>query len=1609
MTNNPSYETALALVGMSGRFPGAQDVETFWRNIAGGVKAIRFFSDEELLTAGTDPDLLRRPNYVKAGAIVEDIERFDASFFGFTPREAEVMDPQHRLFLECAWEALECAGYSPETYQDSIGVFAGSAISTYLLDHIYPNPEVINHVSRLQVSIGNDRDSLASTVSYKLNLRGPSLAVQTFCSTSLVAVHLACQSLLNYECDIALAGGVAITLPQLSGYLYEEGGILSPDGECRTFDARGRGSVMGNGLGVVTLKRYQEAIEDGDYIYAVVLGSAFNNDGSQRVSYTAPGLDGQTGVIAEALGQAGVDIETISCIEAHGTATELGDTVELAAMMKAFATKTRKKQFCAIGSVKPNVGHLDRAAGVTGLIKTALALQHKQLPPSLNFESTSTDIDLENSPFYVNTHLREWDSSGTPRRAGVSSFGLGGTNVHMILEEAPERELSGPSRPWQLLLLSAKTETALQTLTSNLATHLKAHKEISLPDVAYTLHTGRNIFNYRRAVICRNREETIASLDSADPRFVFTLQEPYRDRPVAFLFPGLGEQYIGPARELYAQEPVFREAMRRCGSFLKEHFDLDIDELLSLSEKLAVNSSDTHPGSFNGHGQHASVDLRSMLGRNGKNGYSASTTDERLKQTAVAQPVLFVIEYALAQLFVHWGIRPSAMLGYSLGEYVAACLSGVLSLEDTLTLVTQRARLIQDLPHGAMVAVALPEKDVQTYLRREQQISLAAVNAPGTCVLAGPVEAIERLEKSFTQQEIACFRVETTHAFHSTMLESLREPLTALAQSVHPRPPEIPYISNVTGTWITNEQATDPAYWAEHMCRTVQFADGVTRLLENPDWLLLEIGPGQSLCSFVKLHPRCGRERLSLVLPSLPSVYDRQSNQAFLLMTLGKLWLAGVTVDWAGFYAHEHRYRQPLPTYPFERQRYWVEAKNRLSQAKLAGQATVPDQGKQAVSTATIGIDSELERIPDITDWFFLPSWKLTLSPSLFTSTDFWAEEHCWLAFVDTHNVNFRIVNHLRERGQRVITVLSGTTFGKRDEDTYTVCPTRRVDYESLFKDLRSRGKIPEHIVHLWTVSQPGEFNVHETLDRGYYSLLALAQVLGDLGLKDTYDISIISNEIQRVTGNEQLCPEKAAVIGPCRVIPQEYANMRCRSIDITLCAPDSAQEQALLNGLVEELVSESRDMIVALREGQRWVQIFEPVPLDGLGRHMPRIRERGVYLITGGLGGIGLAMAQYLAHTAQARLILTSRSGLPPREEWTTILETQGDMQGIGRQIRIVQELETNGTEVLVLAADVANETSMRVAIQQAQARFGVINGVLHTAAVPGVGLMQLKTPETAHHVLAPKIMGTLVLERVLGDLSLDFLALFSSMTSITGGGPGQVDYCAANAFLDAYACQHRTEHGMTVAIDWGEWQWNAWEDGLTGYDTAAQTFFRAHRQAFGISFEEGTEAFKRILSYSLPQVIVSTQDFRAFAELSKQFTAASILQRTQEGRQNQEMHPRPSLSRPYIEPRNELEKHITTVWEELLGISPVGIEDNFFDLGGNSLIGTELIARLRQAIHAEELAAHVLYEAPTVSALAQVVERGRTTVAVEEWQDRSQRRREGLRHRLREPGHAR
>ncbi|ASC71043.1 Polyketide synthase [Halomicronema hongdechloris C2206] len=1543
MGNIETYESVegIAVIGMAGRFPGAKSIEEFWQNLCDGVESISFFTDEELIASGIGASVLNDPHYVKAGAVLDDIEFFDASFFDINPREAEVTDPQHRIFLECAWEALENAGYDTTRCRNRIGVYAGTGINNYLPFDISRDP--MGSAQCYQTLIGNDKDFLTTRISYKLNLKGPSVTVQTACSTSLVSTTLACQSLLNYQCDVALVGGISIRVPQKIGHLYQEEGVLSADGHCRAFDAKAQGTVLGNGVGTVVLKRLEDAIADGDCIHAVIKGSAINNDGSGKVGYTAPSVEGQTEVIAEALALAEIESETVSYIETHGTGTSLGDPIEIAALTKVFRGSTDKKGFCAIGSVKTNVGHLDTAAGVTSLIKTVLALKHKQIPPSLNFKEPNPEIDFANSPFYVNTQLSEWKVNETPRRAGVSSFGIGGTNAHLILEEAPSVETSSSFRPWQLLLLSAKTSSALETATTNLGDHLQQHSELNLADVAYTLQVGRRQFDHRRAVVCQDLQDAIAALQNPKRVLTSSIQDT-GTRSVAFMFTGLGPQYVNMGRELYQCQPTFREHVEHCCKILRPLLGLDLITVLYPDQD---ESSDDTGADLAQSG----IDLRQMLGRSEEPVNAAS---QQLNQTWLTQPALFVIEYALAQLWQAWGVRPRAMIGYSIGEYVAACLAGVLSLEDALMLVARRAQLIQSLPSGAMLAIPLSEQEVQPLLG--ENLSLSAINGSSLCVVAGATDAIDELENQLTQQGLACRRLATSHAFHSHMMASMVDSFSRLVKTIRFKPPQIPYISNVTGTWITAAEATNPDYWTQHLCQPVRFADGVSQLWQKYTPALLEVGPGQTLSSLALQCLENQQVTDKVVLPSLRYTYDRQSDVAFLLNTLGQLWLAGILIDWSGFYINERRHRLPLPTYPFERQRYWIE----------------PQKPGNPVNSGASNSQQKL----DITEWFHIPSWKRAAPPVPFESGKWGNRKQPWLVLVDRCGVGSQLVKQLEKECQDIIIVGIGEEFRKLNQQEYTINPGKRDDYDTLLCELHFSNKIPKSIVHLWTITaneqaEPGLESWEQIQSLSFYSLLFLAQALGEQGIDDPLHIDIISNNLQELTDTDDICPEKATLLGPCRVIPQEYSNITCRSIDITLPQSGTRQWQQLIDQLFSELAAPTADKVIAYRGNRRWVQCFEPLPVAGKTLRTAKLRQGGVYLITGGLGGLGLAIAQHLAKTVQAKLVIIERSGLPPKTEWEQWLSNHEEDNPVSIKIKKVQAMEEFGAEVLVIKADVTHLEQMQGMVDRVRDRFGEIHGIIQTTPPIGASIIQLKTTESAASILNFKVKGAMVLDAVLKDTQLDFLVLFSSINAITGG-LGQVDYSAGNAFLDAFAHYNFYRRNIhTVSINW---------DPGPGHNLQAavspeiQAGLRQMRERYGIEFKKGIAALWHILSSQQPQVVVSTRNLQTLFEENEVLAAASLLENL-EKRHPQSTQLRPNLKTAYVAPRNETECKIAELYQELLGVDRIGIHDNFFDVGGNSLIGIQLLSRLRQEFQVE-LSLRFIFEAPSVAELALIIE---------------------------------
>ncbi|EAU62811.1 oxidoreductase, short chain dehydrogenase/reductase family [Stigmatella aurantiaca DW4/3-1] len=1479
---------AVAIVGMAGRFPGAADVESFWQHLIQGAEGIRAFTDEELLARGVPPALLSREHFIKAGAVLEQVDTFDASLFGYSPREAALMDPQHRIFLECAWEALERSGQWPDT-ERSTGVFAGTSMSTYLLFNLLTHRELIDAGDTFQVMIGNDKDFLATRVSYNLDLRGPSVNIQTGCSTSLVAVHHACQALLSYQCDVALAGGVSVDVPQRTGYIHEPRGIASPDGHCRPFDAQGQGTVFGSGVGVVVLKRLEDALASRDSIHAVILGTAINNDGSTKVGYTAPSPEGQAEVIARALAVAGVPARSIGYVEAHGTGTLLGDPVEVSALTRVFRAETADTGFCGLGSVKSNIGHLDAASGVAGLIKATLAVEHGALPPTLHFRQPNPNIDWERSPFVVNGSLTPWKKDQGPRRAGVSSFGIGGTNAHAVLEQAPPPPSTGPSRPWKVLPVSAHSGQALQALTHRLRTHLATHPGQDLSDVAYTLQVGRKALPYRQILVCREREEAHAVLESGDPERLLTRQSRAASRTVAFMFPGGGAQYVNMGRELYETEPSFRRHLETCASLLKRTG-------LSLLEAL----------------------------------YPSGEASSRLTRPSVALPALFCLEYALAELWKEWGVVPEALMGHSMGEYTAACQAGILSLEDGLALVCERGRLFEQLPPGAMASVPLPEEAVRPFLG--PRVSLAAINGAAQCALAGDEEAIEALLRQLQAQGIEGRRIHIDVAAHSHLVDPILPAFASFVSRLKLKPPTVPIVSCVTGTWMTPEEATRPDYWVRHLRQPVRFGQGVATLAELPCQILLEVGPGRTLSSLARL--RMGHEADVTVLASLRGPREEGSDAQHLLTTLGRLWMEGVPVSWKHFSAHEQRRRVQLPTYPFERQRHWMEPR------ALAPSTPPP-----------------LERQPHAADWFYLPSWKRSLVRAPLPGPQ------RWLLVTDGQDLDSLLAKRLRRDGHSVTVAIAGSQAQRTAEDTYEVVPGSRASYAELLTLLEKAGRSPERIAFLRPLAScgPGPEGERKALEVAFHEPLALGQALAELPDSPPRHLVIVSSGVQAVGGHEPLHPEKAALLGICRVLPQELPHLTCKSVDVTP-PTDEALLALLVEQLAQELTGPSSNATLAWRGVHRWEQSYESLSLPPPATPAP-LRPQGTYLITGGLGGLGLVLAEHLARAVQARLVLVGRTPVPERQQWEALAALPGT-DPLGSKLRKLLEFEALGARVLALSADTADATHMEEVLHRARAEFGELHGVIHAAGVPAGGLSQLRTREATEEILRPKVHGARVLDRLLNGTPLDFFLLCSSLTAVAGDF-GQVDHCAANAFLDAFA-QKRAAEGARHIMSLG---WDTWREvgqAVTTALPAGLEHLREQMLAHALSPQEGVDVFGRALAHLQPHLVVSTRPLPSVLARSP-----SLLQELAGAGA-----PSPSTSPPpaTLSSVDEVESLLGDIWRRLLGISHVHAHDNFFELGGNSLIGLKLVAEIKQRMGLEFPIVQ-LFKKPTLGGMARLL----------------------------------
>lgn len=1354
-----SAENDIAIVGMAAHLPGAGDVQTYWRNLRDGVRSIRQVSEVELLAAGEARHVLARPDYVPYAAPLDQFDHFDAEFFGFSPKDAAIMDPQHRQFLEVIWEALENAGHMPEDFAGPIGVFGGCGMGSYFYFNICSNPDLVQDVGMFLLRhTGNDKDFLTTRASHVFNLTGPSVNVQTACSTSLVAVHYAVQSLLTGESDMAIAGGVTIELPQNRGYIYKDGEILSPDGECHAFDHRAQGTVFGSGAGAVVLRRLSDAIADGDHIWGVIKGTAINNDGSSKAGYLAPSVDGQSAAIVEAQAVAGVAPVTVGYIECHGTGTYLGDPIEVAALTEAFQQGGAQGEgFCRIGSVKTNIGHLDTAAGVASLIKTTLALHHGQIPPSLGYEKPNPVIGFEGSPFVVNDRLTDWPRGTAPRRAGVNSLGVGGTNAHVVLEEAPVAAVSGISDfPFQPLVISARSKVALDEAAQNLADHMEARPDQPLADVAFTLRHGRRAFEQRRVIVASSHAEAAATLRANDPRRVFN-HKPVGDAPdVVFMFPGGGAQYAGMARDLYETEPVFRDWMDRGLEVLQAKLDYDIRKVwLPEPEQEAA-------------------------------------ADARLKQPSVQLPLIMIVEYALAQLWMSWGVKPAALVGHSMGENTAACVAGIMRFEDCIGLVHLRGTLFDTVPAGGMLSVGLPADALRPLLGAA--LDLGAVNGPALSVASGPQAALDALQVELQAREIEFQRIPIDIAAHSRMLEPILQRFGDYLRSIPLSVPNIPVMSNRTGERLTDAQATDPEYWVAHLRGTVHFADCIATLADDAPKgqgrVFLEVGPGKGLGSLAGQHANVTP---NAVIGSLRHPQDQVADDAYFMAMLARMWAVGVAIDWDQVWGGVPRNRVPLPSYAFQRSRYFIE----------------PGKGAQDQAEA----DLWPLRSDNIDSWGYRPAWVPRLAECDVDLDDLAglpAED--WLVFEDDAGLGAAVTARLRAANQRVITVRPADAFARAGDDGYLLAPEQgRQGYDLLIRDLVERGRMPARIAHLWQVTKsrsfrPGSSFFHRTQEQGFYSLLFLAQALAEENA--VAHISVITSDAAQVRAEALGDPDKSTIMGPARVIPREVPGMTCAVLDIRLPAASKKRGEGvddLAMRVLEDLLAAPANTVAALRGAKRFALEFKATPLAQVEDDALPLHEDGVTLITGGFGGIGLSIAGALIARGQRRVVLMARSGLPPRARWEALTRSSLNDATVQR-IRAVQALEAKGGEVLVIQADVSNIEDMREAVSQAEAAFGKITAVIHAAGVIHDAPLLTKSLTEIEDVFTPKIHGTKVLEELFPDGALDWMVLFSSSSTVTAP-VGQVDYVAANEYLNAYAKSRAGNKTRVLAIDWGIW----------------------------------------------------------------------------------------------------------------------------------------------------------------------------------------------------------
>ncbi|PIE44830.1 MAG: hypothetical protein CSA45_05225 [Gammaproteobacteria bacterium] len=1476
----------LAIIGLAGRYPGADTVDEFWSNIRSGVCSVRELSTEELDKNGVPESVYSDENYRRVGAILDNVDLFDPRFWQLSQKEANLMDPQQRLFLDC---------YSP----------------LYLLHHLAgggfmdPTDPMTYHLTET----GNDKDYITTRVSYLLNLQGPSIAVQSSCSTALSVVASACQSLQVGHCDVALAGASSITFPQ-AGYQYIEGHINSKDGKVRTFDAKASGTILGDGVGVVVLKRLRDAVAAKDTIYAVIKGYATNNDGNQKAGYSAPSVKGQKSVIDQALRDAEVSADSISLVEAHGTGTLVGDPIETTALTEVFRQYSQRKNYCALGSVKPNIGHSNIAAGMASLMKVALSLHHREIPPTIHYDTPNPVMDIESSPFYINTETIPWETpEGSPRRAGVSCLGIGGTNNHFILQQAPAVEHPAASeqadRGHHLLLLSGKTPEAAQRNREALAEHLQKHPELDLRDVGFTLEAGRCHFNFRSAVACTDLTSAVANLrSSAKPQSIHiaTDKQAASGAKTVFLFPGQGSQYNRMGFELYQTEPVFRRYFDECCDLLRAELGVDLRRLLFAP-----------PGS--------------------------KEADQAFKYAYYTQPAIVAHQVAMARTLMDWGVHPDALIGHSIGEYTAAYVAGMFSLADILKLIVARGRAMEQAGPGQMLSAALSESDARAWLQDHPAVSLGVFNAPTRVVFSGPVEAMEVLQADLETKGVAIQRVNVRQAFHSSMMDEASQALVDVVKPLERHLPKIALMSNVTGTWMTEEQVFDDRYWAQHMRATVRFADNVATLLQASPSVALEVGAHTILSQLLRTFTaQMDAQERPLVVACSRHPKDTAITDTMALDTaLGQLWAAGRSVDWAAYRGSQSGRRVGLPGYAFEPRRCWMDK----------GALTVPGNAANAAANDNAVIANVAER-------GFIPSWSRTAFPAINADLS----EQRWLVFASAASspvgdFSQSLISALQQAGAEVNVVY--------DSDLQIDDPQA---YVELFSDLAEKDQYPNRVLYLWSLTdeQAGD---EPALANTYCPAMNFAKGLAAQICLDPLQVWVLTDRTFQVDA-ESVAPIKSTLLGPAIVLPQECPQIACRLIDIL---PESLQDTATQRRLFHEISTVVPDVepFIALRGNKRWVKRYEPFSIAPAAPDSGGLREGGTYLITGGLGRIAGALCQQLA-ASKARLVLSTTMDFPDKDQWSHYLKHSADNPRITDAIKRLRSVERAGAQVVVVSANLGQLNEVRALVDTAVSTFGALDGVFHLAGLADLRYLPDMTMEISEREFQPKIDALLNLEQALGecvttrDITPDFVMLFSSLAAVLGGY-GMTAYTAANRYMDTFVQIDPWRHGIRwYGVNWDDWDFDYGKEQVGAYE---QTVAR-----FAMSPADGVETIARILALPEPQqILVSTRVMQPRVE--------QWLHQHAQG-ENREVDDEAGVggdsdTDSTAADGGSLLSRICDIYREVLDMPDLCPDDNFFAVGGDSLLASQILLKLRRAIkeHSEQMTLACIFDYPSAQEL--------------------------------------